>query len=355
MTNPLSGSEDIPIDFLQYAQTKGHENIYYKLDSTTGLVAIIAIHSTRLGPALGGCRYTEYSSNRAAIYDALRLSRSMTSKAALAQLPHGGGKSVIIKSRTPQDRQALFESFGRFVNELNGKYITAVDSGTTLEDMEAIGHQTRYVASLPSQGEPSPFAALGVFRGIEAAVQFKLQRDSLTDVHVAVQGIGKVGHVLVQSLLEAGAKVSISDINGQFIEQYRTQWPVTVVPHNQIYQLECDVFAPCALGNVLNTKTIPQLNCQIVAGAANNQLGHDSDGLLLHQRNILYAPDYVINAGGLMYASGRYFNKPDAQITQKTRAIYEVLLEIFDRAQQQDAPTNFIANQLANEKIAQQS
>jgi leucine dehydrogenase len=352
MTNILSGSEDIPVDFLQYAQSKGHENIYYKLDASTGLIAIIAIHSTVLGSALGGCRYAEYSSNRAAIYDALRLSRGMTSKAALAQVPHGGGKAVIIKSRTQRDRHALFASFGRFVNELNGKYITAVDSGTTLDDMMATGEQTRYVASLPSHGEPSPSTAVGVLRGIEAAVHFKLNRNTLEGIHVVVQGIGKVGYALVNALLDAGARVTISDIDSQAIAQCQAQYPVDVVSPEHVHQTPCDVFAPCALGNMLNTHTIPQLNCAIVAGSANNQLGHDSDGVLLQQRDILYAPDYVINAGGLIYASGRYRNTSDEQIQQKTHAIYEVLLEIFERARQADTPTNFIANQLADEKIA---
>ncbi|MBV8760865.1 MAG: Glu/Leu/Phe/Val dehydrogenase, partial [Deltaproteobacteria bacterium] len=250
--------------------------VHFCLDKSTGLKAIVAIHDSRLGPALGGCRFIEYDTDEAAYIDALRLARGMTYKAALAGLAHGGGKSVIIRPKKHFDRVALFRAFGRFIENLRGHYITAEDSGTGLEDMEIIRTQTKHVTGIdPSHGgsgDPSPFTALGVRRGIEAAVKFKLGRNSLEGVHVAVQGVGHVGYYLCKELHAAGAKLTVADVDKLKSERAQREFGASVVGIDDVAAVQCDVFAPCALGAGLNDNTIPNLHARIVAGAANNQL-----------------------------------------------------------------------------------
>src|SRR5262245_50582566 len=278
--------------------------VHFKLDKATQLRAIVAIHDSRLGPALGGCRFIEYDRDEAAYVDALRLARGMTYKAALAGLAHGGGKSVIIRPKHHFDRVALFRAFGRFIEDLRGHYITAEDSGTGLEDMEIIRAQTKHVTGIDpthgGSGDPSPFTALGVRRGIEACVKFKLNKDSLQGIHVAVQGVGHVGYYLCKELHSAGAKLTVADVDKLKSERAKREFGAAVTDINRVAEVDCDVFAPCALGAGMNDDTIPHLRAPIVAGAANNQLLEPRHGDDLHARGILYAPDYAINAGGLV-------------------------------------------------------
>src|SRR6187549_243817 len=264
------------MDLFGHLQTYDYGEVHFRLDKATGLRSIIAIHDTRLGPALGGCRFIEYDNDEAAYIDALRLARGMTYKAALAGLAHGGGKSVIIRPKSRFDRVALFRSFGRFIEDLRGHYITAEDSGTGLEDMEIVRTQTKHVTGIDpthgGSGDPSPFTALGVRRGIEACVKFRLGRDTLEGVHVAVQGVGHVGYHLCRELHAQGAKLTVADIAPLKAERAQREFGAAIAPLDAICAVECDVFAPCALGSALNPETVPRLRCRIVAGAANNQL-----------------------------------------------------------------------------------
>src|ERR1700742_713716 len=256
--------------------------VHIKLDKATQLRAIVAIHDSRLGPALGGCRFIEYDTDEAAYVDALRLARGMTYKAAITGLGHGGGKSVIIKPKRHFDRSALFTAFGKFIEDLRGHYITAEDSGTGLEDMEIIRAQTKHVTGVDvshgGSGDPSPFTALGVRRGIEACVEFKLGRKSLENVHVAVQGVGHVGYHLCKELVACGAKLSVADVDPLKAERAQREFGAAIVPLDHIFDVECDVLAPCALGSALNDETVQHIKAKIVAGAANNQLHEPRHG-----------------------------------------------------------------------------
>ncbi|HUJ57907.1 MAG TPA: Glu/Leu/Phe/Val dehydrogenase [Kofleriaceae bacterium] len=330
--------------------------VHFKLDKATHLRAIVAIHDTRLGPALGGCRFIEYDSDEAALIDALRLARGMTYKAALAGLPHGGGKSVIIRPRLRFDRVALFRAFGRFIEDLRGHYITAEDSGTGLEDMEIVRTQTKYVTGVdPSHGgsgDPSPFTALGVRRGIEACVKFKLGRADLQGVHIAVQGVGHVGYHLCKELHAAGAKLTVADVDKLKSERAQREFGAAIVDIQHIPSVECDVFAPCALGAGINDDTVPHLRARIVAGAANNQLAEPRHGDDLHARGILYAPDYAINAGGLINVAQEAKGYDPKVARDKTLKIYDTILDICERSKKLAAPTYKVADILVEEKLA---
>lgn len=340
-------------DFLDYALSHGFGDIHFKVDSKTGMKAIVAIHSTKLGPALGGCRFIEYPSTHNAIQDAMRLARGMSYKAASVNLPLGGGKAVVIKPSGAYDHDAYFHAFGEFVNDLGGRYITALDSGTQLSDMDIIARHTPYVASLASHnGDPSPSTAKGVFKGIEAAVQFKLGKDKLTGLHIAIQGLGHVGYSLARHLHEAGAKLTVADVNKDAVDRAVKEFGATAISTDSIHKVPCDVFAPCALGAIINDITINQLQTTIVAGAANNQLAHTYHGKVLHDKGIIYAADYVINAGGLIFAAGKYLRTPDEQVNQQINSIGASLMEIFVRSQQENRPTSDIADTLAQEKLA---
>ncbi|KTD14981.1 Leu/Phe/Val dehydrogenase [Legionella israelensis] len=340
-------------DFLDYAMERGFGDLHFKVDSELGMKAIIAIHSTKLGPALGGCRFIEYPNTMAALKDAMRLARGMSYKAASVNLPLGGGKAVIIKPQRSFDRASYMHAFGKFVNELNGRYITALDSGTELADMDIIAEHTSYVASLSkSNGDPSPYTALGVLRGIQAAVAFKLGKDSLKGLHVAVQGLGHVGYQLCRLLSEEGAKLSIYDVNPAVVSKAVEEMGAQAVNADQIYKIPCDVFSPCALGAVINDMSINQLQTSIIAGAANNQLAHASHGKLLHEKGILFAVDYVLNAGGLIYAASKYLNTTIRNVNEQIDGIYTSLMEIFHRSAQENLPTSEIADTLAQEKLA---
>ena len=330
--------------------------VHFKLDKATGLRAIIAIHDTRLGPALGGCRFIPYDTEEAAVVDALRLARGMTYKAALAGLAHGGGKSVIMRPPSHFDRVALFRAFGKFIDDLRGHYITAEDSGTGLEDMEIIRTMSKNVTGIdPSHGgsgDPSPFTALGVRRGIEAAVKFKLGKDSLAGLRMAVQGVGHVGYHLCKELHAAGAKLTVADVDALKAERARREFGATTTHIDEISHVECDVFAPCALGAGLNDSTIPNLRTPIVAGAANNQLAEMRHGDDLHARGILYAPDYAINAGGLVNVAQEVKGYDAATARAKTLEIYDTMMEIFERSKKLSAPTHKVADMMVEERLA---
>lgn len=340
-------------ELLSYAKKLGFGELFLKIDQTSQLCAIIAIHSTHLGPALGGCRFIEYTSADLAIRDALRLAQGMSYKAALANLPLGGGKTVLMRPKELSDRRAYFRALGRFVNELKGRYIIAMDSGVVIEDMDSIALETPYVVTTSKhKGNPAPYTALGVLSGIEAAVKFKLHRDRLEGVHVAIQGMGHVGFALANALQKKGARLTICDNNSKLMQRHSKDLRATIVEPDEIYAVDCDVFSPCALGAVLNDASIAQLNTAIVAGAANNQLAEPRHAELLHKRDILYAPDYVINAGGLIYAYAEYHNRLNREyVVQHISTIYSTLLEIVKCAHEENKSPSMVADSLAESRL----
>jgi leucine dehydrogenase len=344
------------MDLFGHLDQYDYGEVHLKLDKATGLRAIVAIHDTRLGPSLGGCRFIRYDSDEAAVIDALRLARGMTYKAALAGLPHGGGKSVLMLPSQHFDRVALFRAFGKFIDDLRGHYITAEDSGTGLEDMEVIRSVTKWVTGVdPSHGgsgDPSPFTALGVRRGIEACVEHKLGRSTLAGVHVVVQGVGHVGYHLCKELHACGAKLTVADVDPLKAERAHRELGAKLVPLEGIFDVDCDVFAPCALGSAMNDETIPRLKARIVAGAANNQLALPRHGDDLHARGILYAPDYAINAGGLINVAQEVVGYDEKKAREKTLKIHDTIAEIVDRSESLKAPTYKVADMLVEERLA---
>ncbi len=339
-------------DFMDYARSHGFGELHIKIDKKTGMQAIVAIHSTKYGPALGGCRFIEYPNTESAIHDAMRLAIGMSSKTALANLPLGGGKGVIIKPSGPYDREAYLREYGKFIDNLGGQYITALDSGTQLEDMDIIAQHTSYVASRTSHGDPSPATAIGTLRGIEAAVMFKLKIPSVRGLHVAIQGLGHVGYRLAEHLHLAGAKLTVADVNTNLVERAVKAFNALPTSPADIHAVSCDVFAPCALGGVINDTTINQLRTSIVAGAANNQLEHTYHGQQLHEKGILYAPDYVINAGGVIFAASKYLKTSEEQMNLQLNSIGNRLLEIFERSAIENKPTSMISDTIAQELLA---
>lgn len=353
-STPFSGTSSSYDDVFQYAQELKYGELHFKIDNKTGLFAIVAVHSTKLGPAIGGCRYITYPSKSAAITDAIRLAHMMSYKAAICKLPHGGAKAVLIKPSFPIDRVAYFQSFAEFINELNGRYVTAMDSGTDVNDMDIIATKTAYVTcTSQGGGDPSPYTAHGVKRGIEAAVKFKLGQNDLHNIHVVIQGVGHVGYYLAKELNEAGARLTVTDTNSSHLERCVREFGVATVKPDEVYQVECDVFAPCALGAVLNSMTIEKLNTSIVAGSANNQLKDlVSDDKYLFDRGILYAPDFLINAGGLIHAAATYDHGNLEQAKNQIYNIYEALMDIFQRSKAENKPTHYIAQIIAEERLS---
>ena len=310
------------------------------------LNAVIALHNLRLGPALGGCRFIEYSDSDHAIIDAVRLAKGMSYKAALAHVPQGGGKSVIMKPKGEFDRAELFRLFGQFVESLSGRYITAMDSGTQVKDMDIIRSQTTYVSSSSNIGDPSPTTAQGVLLGLQTAVQFSLNKP-LKNITVAIQGLGHVGFALAQHLHQAGAKLIVCDVDIKKVEQAQALFKAKAVAVEDIYKQSCHVFSPCGLGGVLNEKTLDQLDCQVIAGCANNQLAQENIGEKLHASGRLYVPDYVINSGGLIFASSRYRGLNHQQIQHEVHKLTDTLNKIFVLSKQKNKPCHEIANQMA--------
>lgn len=336
---------------------KEHEQIIYCYDRPSGLKAIIAIHNTVLGPALGGCRMWPYENETEALHDALRLSRGMTYKSAAAGLNLGGGKAVIIGDAKTQKCESLFRSFGRFVQSLAGRYITAEDVGTNVSDMEWVRMETDYVTgfsrALGGSGDPSPVTAFGVYHGMRAAMKKTFGSDSMQGRTIALQGVGQVGFYLIGHLLSAGAKVVAADIDEDKIKRAASQYEtITFVPSSEIYDVSCDVFAPCALGGTVNNKTIPRLQCKIVAGCANNVLeNEDIDVQLLLERNILYVPDYVISAGGLINVSNELQGYNRKHAIGKAAGIFDIVTQLLNIAETEKISTLKAANALAERRM----
>jgi len=338
----------------------GHEQVAFFKDDETGLRAIIAVHNTNLGPALGGVRMWPYTSDSEAVRDVLRLSRGMTYKSALAGLPFGGGKSVIIGDPHRDKSDALMRAMGRCIAKLGGRYIAAEDSGTNVGDLQHMATQTEYVAGIANKsttggdvrtGDPSPATARGVFVGLEAAVRHKLGRDDLEGVKVAVQGVGNVGLRLVNYLREAGARCWIADIHAERVERVADETGAMPAAVGDIVGLDVDVFAPCALGAVLNSDSISKLQASVVAGAANNQLQGSAHGETLLREGILYAPDYVINAGGVIDVAFERTGYDLEQVVAKVEGIASSLTEIFERSDAEQRPTSEVADDLARERF----
>ncbi|MGZ4843705.1 MAG: Leu/Phe/Val dehydrogenase [Candidatus Angelobacter sp.] len=330
----------------------GYERVVLGSDEVAGYEGIIIIHSTALGPAVGGTRYWSYKTEDDAVTDALRLARGMTYKNALAGLPFGGGKSIIMRDGKAGDREQLFRAHGRMVNTLAGKYFTAEDVGTSPADMEYILKESAYVAGLQGRsGDPSPHTARGVFRAMQAAAKYKWGSDDLAGKTVAIQGCGHVGYFLAGELARVGAKLVVADVDTAKVKRVADDHGAAAVAPEEIYSAVADVFAPCALGGALNNQTIPQLKATLVVGAANNQLLEPRHGDLLQQRGILYAPDYAANAGGVINGCCREMLGWDVEKTlAKTDAIYDTLLRIFAIAEQGKVPTYLAADRLAEER-----
>ncbi len=347
-----------------HGEFDNHQQVAFFNDRASGLKAIIAVHNTNLGPALGGCRMWPYGSDDEALTDVLRLSRGMTYKSALANLKLGGGKAVIIGDPARDKTDALLHAMGDFIQGLGGRYITAEDSGTSVADLLKIGEKTDFVSGIDKVsahgGDPSPSTAYGVFVSLREAVSHRLGRTDLNGVKVAVQGLGNVGYRLAEQLSDAGAELYVTDIIRANVDRAVRELNATPVKGDQIFSLDVDVFAPCALGAAINDQTIPQLRAAIVAGAANNQLATAEHGYQLHQRGILYAPDYVVNAGGIvdvfyqrkMLEEGYGLDNYAADLDAKVEGIGATLREIFVRSDRENVPTFVIADQVAEERFA---
>lgn len=341
-----------------HAEFENHESLHFFHDEASGLQAIIAIHSTALGPAAGGCRRWIYRSDADALTDALRLSRGMTYKNAVAGLNFGGGKAVILGNEHAPKSPELFAAFGRAVASLGGRYITAEDVGCSVDDMRYVREQTEFVSGLPQNGsnaggDPSPWTAIGCLQGIQAAVQARLGTDSLKGLRVAVQGVGHVGLHLCRLLHEAGAVLTVSDVNRENLKAASEELPVTVVAPTELLYADVDVLAPCALGNILTSTTIPRIKAKVIAGAANNQLATAADGARLAERGILYAPDYVINAGGIISVAREYYgSSSEEEVRADVSRIRDRLQAIFDEAKSSGRPTNELADELARNIVA---
>jgi leucine dehydrogenase len=343
------------MDLFSKMEEYDYEQLILCQDKNTGLKAIIAIHDTTLGPALGGTRICEYESDEDAIEDALRLARGMTYKNAAAGLNLGGGKAVIIGDPKKIKSEALFRAFGRFVEGLNGRYITGEDMNATQQDASYINCETDYIVGLETgSGNPSPVTAYGVFKGIQAAVNEVFGSDDLTGKTVAIQGLGAVGRRLAERLHEAGAKLYVTTRDKAKIDKAVAELNATAVGPDEIYGVECDVFSPCARGAIINDKTIEKFKCKIIAGAANNQLAESRHGDMLHEKGILYVPDYIINSGGVINIiddiSGREYNRENAM--KNTARIYDACKKVFEIAKRDNIPTHKAADIMAEERIA---
>ncbi|WP_210543018.1 Glu/Leu/Phe/Val dehydrogenase [Rhodoferax sp. PAMC 29310] len=328
-----------------------HEQVVFVSEPKSGLKGIIAVHNTNLGPAMGGCRMWNYASEALAVNDVLRLSRGMTYKNAVAGLPIGGGKSVIIGNPKTDKTPALFEALGEALERLGGRYITAEDVGTSPQDMAHVATQTGYVAGLGSSGDPSPYTALGCFVGAQAAVKHHFKRDSMDGLTVALQGLGHVGFDYARRLHAAGAKLVVADIDAVALERARAELGAEVVGVDAIYDVDADIYAPCALGATLNPNTLSRLRAKIVAGGANNQLATDDIGDLLRQKGVLYAPDFVLNAGGIIKVCYEYLKKPETDVEAHVREISDTLAEIFPRADKEGRSTAVVADELARSRF----
>lgn len=330
--------------------------IHHIEDESTGVRGVIAIHSTALGPAAGGCRLWHYDNDDDMVADAMRLASGMSYKNALAGLPFGGGKSVLQHPKDDYDRDALFRVFGEAIESLGGKYITAEDVGTTVEDMKAVRRQTSYVAGLETAsgmagGDPSPWTALGVFLSMREAARMSLGSD-VEGLTVAVQGVGNVGAGLCRLLSQAGANLIIADVNRARVDALSKELGATVMVTDEIVGAQADIFAPCALGGVINEQSIPQLKARLVCGGANNQLATDRDGFALQNRGIAYAPDYLVNAGGIINVAAEYLHETTHEVRERVERIPERVREVLLLASQNGQPTHRVADAMAERIIS---
>ncbi|SDK21105.1 Leu/Phe/Val dehydrogenase [Natronorubrum texcoconense] len=329
-----------------------HEQVSYFTDPETGLQAIVAIHDTTLGPSLGGTRMLDYASEDAALEDVLRLSHAMTYKAAAADLPLGGGKAVILGDPDEIDRESLFEAYGRAVDCLAGRYITSVDVNSGVEDMDVIARETDHVVGTSDGlGDPSPITAHGVFHGVRACAESVYGTRSMDGRDVVIQGLGKVGRSLAEELLADGASVTVSDVNDDAVEAFAEEYDVETVEPESVYGQSCDVFAPCAVGGVVNDETIPQLDCDIVAGGANNILAERRHAAVLREQDILYAPDYVINGAGLITVAKEYLGGTREEAYEEAAALGDRLLEMIELADERDTTVLDAADAYAKNRI----
>ena len=334
----------------------GHEEVVFCHNKDAGLKAIVAIHNTVLGPALGGLRMWPYKTEAEALDDVLRLSRGMTYKNAVAGLNIGGGKAVIIGDPAKDKSEALFRAFGRFVNSLNGRYITAEDVGINVNDMEWVFRETEFVTGVHQvhggSGDPSPFTAYGTIQGLLAALKYKFGNEDIGKYTYAVQGAGHVGMEFIKLLREHGAKVYVTDIDADLVKSAVENYGCTAVGLDEIYDTDADVYSPCALGGTVNEKTLPRLKCKVICGAANNQLANDAIGEEVEKRGILYAPDYAVNAGGVMNVSLEIDGYNRERAMRMMRTVYENVGRIFQIAKRDSIPTFKAADRLAEERIA---
>lgn len=343
----------------EHSEFDGHEHVAFHQDKSSGLRAIIAVHNSNLGSALGGCRMWPYANDEEALRDVLRLSKGMTYKAAMAGLKQGGGKAVIIGNPRTEKTTEKMLAMGKFIDSLSGRYISAEDSGLTVEDLKLMAKQTDYVSGVqakyhfnsePADGNPAPSTAYGVYVGLKASVEYLMDTE-LNGVTVAIQGLGHVGMRLAEHLYSQGAKLYVTDIYSENIDKAVSEFSAIAVNPNDIYDLDVDVFAPCAMGAILNLESIAKLKVKIIAGAANNQLAKEEFGQLLADKGILYSPDYVINAGGIIDIFHQSISSSDKELREHIEKISMTLFEIYQRAQSQGIATNIVANQIAEERF----
>ena len=343
------------MEIFKYMEKYEYEQLVFCQDKQSGLKAIIAIHDTTLGPALGGTRMWTYDSEEHAIEDALRLARGMTYKNAAAGLNLGGGKTVIIGDPRKDKNEEMFRAFGRYIQGLNGRYITAEDVGTTVADMDIIHEETDYVTGISpafgSSGNPSPVTAYGVYRGMKAAAKEAFGTDSLEGKVIAVQGIGNVAYTLCKHLHEEGAELIVTDISKEAVRRAVEDFNAKAVDPDEIYGVDCDIYAPCALGATINDVTIPQLKARVIAGSANNQLLDTKHGDLIHDMGIVYAPDYVINAGGVINVADELYGYNSERALKKVEGIYNNIARVIEIAKRDGIPTYQAADRLAEERI----
>ncbi|MFZ7945173.1 MULTISPECIES: branched-chain amino acid dehydrogenase [Bacillaceae] len=343
------------MEIFKYLEKYDYEQVVFCQDKQSGLKAIIAIHDTTLGPALGGTRMWTYASEEAAIEDALRLAKGMTYKNAAAGLNLGGGKTVIIGDPRKDKNEEMFRAFGRYIQGLNGRYITAEDVGTTVADMDLIHEETDYVTGISpafgSSGNPSPVTAFGVYRGMKAAAKEAFGSDSLEGKVVAIQGVGNVAYTLCQYLHEEGAQLIVTDINKEAVNRAVEAFGARAVDPDEIYSVECDIYAPCALGATINDDTIPQLKAKVIAGSANNQLKDTRHGDIIHEMGIVYAPDYVINAGGVINVADELYGYNQERAMKKVEQLYATIEKVIEISKRDGIPTYVAADRMAEERI----
>ncbi|MEH7385558.1 branched-chain amino acid dehydrogenase [Bacillus sp. JJ1521] len=343
------------MEIFSYMEKFDYEQLVFCQDKQSGLKAIIAIHDTTLGPALGGTRMWTYASEEAAIEDALRLAKGMTYKNAAAGLNLGGGKTVIIGDPRKDKNEEMFRAFGRYIQGLNGRYITAEDVGTTVADMDIIHEETDFVTGISpafgSSGNPSPVTAFGVYRGMKAAAKEAFGSDSVEGKTVAIQGVGNVAYTLCKYLHEEGANLIVTDINKDAVDRAVRDFGARAVDPNDIYSVDCDIYAPCALGATVNDETIPLLRAKVIAGSANNQLKEPRHGDMVHELGIVYAPDYVINAGGVINVADELYGYNQERALKKVESLYDTIEKVIEIAKRDGIPTYQAADRLAEERI----